>query len=186
MSCLARNRWNSRMPNSYDVQILHMYKMLLRCHMTSKVMVECALLKCETSSNNKHRDHHRSVVWSRCALVMLMRNSWNFQDWWLHHQIYHHIPYTPYFSRGGGKPLAPKKIDNFLARQKRKRKLLRFFRRFKLNLRVCIASTECSSTNFRECRRRAACDVIFFRIQMWQVPPYPLRRRPWYGYHITA
>ena len=56
-------------------------------------------------------------------------------------------------------------IDHFSGRRRRKQKILRFLRRFRLRYRVSIASAEGASENFRAFCRTAAYDVIFFKFQ---------------------
>ena len=90
----------------------------------------------------------------------------------------------------GAKPPTLKNVDNFSARRREnlsffrcsqdwcKRTFLRFFfllRRFRLNLRVFIASD-----NFRVFRRRAVYDVIFFKFQEASAPSLqaPMARVP--------
>ena len=82
---------------------------------------------------------------------------------------------------------AVQKIDHFSARRRRKRKFLRFLRRFRLKYRVSIASAEGASENFRVFCRTAAYDVIFSNSRGGQVPPLapPPCGRPWFvGYLV--
>ena len=85
----------------------------------------------------------------------------------------------------GAKPSTPKKVDIFSALQRKKSIVFRtpkaqtkicvFLRRFRLNLWVVIASAERASENTRVFCRRAAHDVIFFKLHLGegQVIPFP-------------
>ena len=67
------------------------------------------------------------------------------------------------FSRGGGaKPPTLKTVNTFSARPRRKRKVLRFLRRFRLKYKVSMASAEGGSEKFRVFCRTVAYDVTFF------------------------
>ena len=89
------------------------------------------------------------------------------------------------FSRGGQNhrhfkklisfPRAVQKIDQFSARRRRKRKFLRFLRRFRLKYRVSIATAEGASENFKVFCRTAAYDVIFSNSRGGKCPLAPLR-----------
>ena len=80
------------------------------------------------------------------------------------------------FSRGGNTAWTDKK-DLFFGAPRCKRKLLRFFRRFRLNLRVFDASAEGASENFKVFNTRTAYDVIIFEIPVGgncpRLPPPP-------------
>ena len=69
------------------------------------------------------------------------------------------------------------KIDHFSARLRRKRKFLRFSRRFRLKYRVSRASAEGASENVRVFCRTAVCDVTFSNSRGASAPPplLPLR-----------
>ena len=82
------------------------------------------------------------------------------------------------FLQRGAKPRGLTKMTYFSARRRRKRKILRFLRRFRLKYRVSIASAEGASENFRVFSTGTAYDVIIFKFkgggQLPQVAP-PLR-----------
>ena len=66
---------------------------------------------------------------------------------------------------------AVQKIDHFSASLKRKRKLLRFLRRFRLKYRVSMASSEGASKNFRVfVGRQQGCQILVtFHAQTRQI-----------------
>ena len=84
--------------------------------------------------------NHSIVPLKRCVCIILKDQ--HFKSW--------HVFGAPY-----------KKIDDFSARRQRKRKLLRFSRRFRLRYRVSMASAEDASESFRIFCGTAAYDVIF-------------------------
>ena len=69
------------------------------------------------------------------------------------------------FFQRGANPRGLTKMTYFSARRRRKRKFSRFFRRFRLNLRVFHASAEGASENFRVFFTGTAYDVIIFKFQ---------------------
>ena len=69
---------------------------------------------------------------------------------------------------------APYKKSTFSARRRRKRKMLRFLRSFRLKYKVSITSAEGASEKFRVFCRMAAHDVIFSKFQGGgKCPPCP-------------
>ena len=82
------------------------------------------------------------------------------------------------FFQRGVNPSGLTKITYFSTRRRRERKFSRFFRSFRLNLRVIDASAEGASENFRVFSTRTAYDVIIFKFQggggqLPQVAPPP-------------
>ena len=91
------------------------------------------------------------------------------------------------FSRGG-KTAWIGKMAYFSALRRRKRKCLRFFRRFRQTLRVLDASAEGSSENFRVVCTERAYDVIVFKFQgLGNCPRLsPPSGRPWWARLVFA
>ena len=102
-------------------------------------------------------DNKQVLVGKSSWLCILM--SKNLTSW----RVSHGRP-QEFFQRGA-KPCELAKMAYFLARRRRERKFTRFFRRFRLNLRVIDASAEGANENFKVFCRDTAYYLFIFKFQ---------------------